>query len=121
MLHLENNCPINPYFDINSYKNQILKNMKNDNYMYNSFRSFYQQTTNSVISQYFYNIEKYFTLCLNCEKIFYYDYKIIITFDLDKLIMLRNQEFPRNKGSNISLGQCFYFIKMKIIVNVQFV
>ena len=109
MLHLENNCPINPYFDINSYKNQILKNMKNDNYMYNSFRSFYQQTTNSVISQYFYNIEKYFTLCLNCEKIFYYDYKIIITFDLDKLIMLRNQEFPRNKGSNISLGQCFYF------------
>ena len=86
MLHIENNCPINPNFDINSYKIQSMQNMKNDNYMYNSFRYFYQQTTNSVISQYFYNIEKYFTLCFNCGQIFYYDHKIIITFDLDEFI-----------------------------------
>ena len=30
------------------------------------------ETTNSIISQYFYNIEKCFTLCFKCDKIFYY-------------------------------------------------
>ena len=109
MLHLENNCPINSNFDINSYKNQNMQNMKNDNYMYNSFRNFYQQTTNSVISQYFYNIEKYFTLCFNCDKIFYYDHKTIITFDLDKFISLRNQTNQYKIGTNINLAECFYF------------
>ena len=109
ILHAENNCPINPNFNINSYQMQYIQNMKNDNYMYNLFRNFYQQTTNSIISQYFYNIEKYFTLCFKCDKIFYYDHKIIITFDLDQFILLRNQEFLNNTGSNISLAQCFYY------------
>jgi len=109
ILHLENNCPITPNFDISSYQNQYMQNMKNENYMYNLFCKFYQQTTNSVISQYFYNIEKYFTLCFKCDKIFYYDHKLIITFDLDKFISLRNQEFLNNISPNISLAQCFYY------------
>ena len=82
MLHLENNYPNNPEFDINSYNNKTIENIKNDNYMYNSFCNFFQQTTNSIISQYFYNIEKYFTSCSKCSQIFYYDHKIIITFDI---------------------------------------
>jgi hypothetical protein len=93
---------------------QYIQNMKNDNYMYNLFRNFYQQTTNSIISQYFYNIEKYFTLCFKCDKIFYYDHKIIITFDLDRLLLLRNQDSPIKIGSNISLAECFlYYQKEK--------
>ena len=71
MLHLENNCPNNPEFDISSYSNKTIENIKNDNYMYNSFCNFFQQTTNSIISQCFYNIEKYFTSCSKCRQIFY--------------------------------------------------
>ena len=87
MLHLENNCPNNPEFNINSYNNQTIENIKNDNRMYNSFCKFFQQTTNSIISQYFYNIEKYFTSCSKCSQIFYYDHKVIITFDIYLLIV----------------------------------
>ena len=76
MLHLENNCPNNPKFNISSYSNQTIENMKNDNHMYNSFCKFFQQTTNSIISQCFYNIEKYFTSCSKCNQIFYYDHKV---------------------------------------------
>ena len=110
LLHSENNCPINPNFDINSYNNQkSIENMKNENFMFNSFSNFYQQTTNSLISQYFYNIEKYYTSCFNCGKIFYYDHKVIITFELDKYQLLRNQLNPNRMGSNINLDECFSF------------
>ena len=30
ILHAENNCPINPNFNINSYQMQYIQNMKND-------------------------------------------------------------------------------------------
>ena len=66
-------------------------------------------TTNSIISQYFYNIEKYFTSCSKCHQIFYYDHKIIITFELYKLLLIRNQKYPNKIGSNISLKECFYY------------
>ena len=109
MLHLENNCPNNPEFDINSYNNKTIENIKNDNHMYNSFCNFFQQTTNSIISQYFYNIEKYFTSCSKCSQIFYYDHRIILTFDIDKFLSLRNKIYPNKNCSNISLKECFYY------------
>ena len=63
-------------------------------------------TTNSIISQYFYNIEKYFTSCSKCRQIFYYDHKIIITFELYKFLLFGNQKYPNTIGSNISLNDC---------------
>ena len=109
MLHLENNCPNNPKFDINSYRNLTIGNIKNDYYMYNSFCNFFQQTTNSIISQYFFNIEKYFTSCSKCCQIFYYDHKVIITFELDKLLSFRKQKYPNKIDSNINLVECFNY------------
>ena len=109
LLHLENNCPINPNFDINSYKIQCIQNLKNEENMFNLFSNFFQQTTNSVISNYFYNIEKYLTSCPDCGTLFYYNHRNIITFELDKLLFLRNQNIPEKIGANIDLAECFYF------------
>jgi len=109
ILHLENNCPNNPEFDIKSYNNKTIKNAKNNNNILNSFSEFFQQTKNSIISHYFYNIEKYFTSCSKCREIFYYDHKIIITFKLDELLSFRNQKYPNKIGSNINIIDCFNY------------
>ena len=113
MLHLENNCPINPNFDINSYKIQCMQNLKNEENMLNLFSDFFQQTTNSVISHYFYNIEKFLTSCPDCGYLFYFNHRIIITFELDRLLFIRNQILPEKNGTNINLAECFNFYQIQ--------
>ena len=55
-LHLENNVPLNPNFNIQILYSQNYQNQKNDNYMFILFLSFFKQTQNSLISDYFVNI-----------------------------------------------------------------
>ena len=56
LIHLENNNPMNPSYDASIINNQSIDNMRNHDYMYNLFGSYFQQTQNSIISQCFYNI-----------------------------------------------------------------
>ena len=107
LLHLENNCPINPNFNTYLYENQILQNKNNDNQIYNLFCNYYQQTTNSFISQYFYNIEKYQIYCQFCQTIYYYSFNKIFRFEIDKYRIFRDQACPMRKGYNLSLNECF--------------
>ena len=107
LLHLENNCPINPNFNIHLYENQIFQNKNNDNMIYNLFCNYYQQTTNSIISQYFYNIEKYQFYCQFCQTIYYYSYKKIFRFEIEKYRIYRDQACPMRNRYNISLNECF--------------
>ena len=100
LLHLENNCPINPNYNIDLYKNQIFQNKTNDNEIYKLFCNYYQQTTNSAISQYFYNIEKYQINCQFCHTIYYYAFKTIFRFEIDKY---------KRKGYNLNLKECFFY------------
>ena len=44
LINLENNNPMNPNFDISILKKQNIDNMRNNDYMYNLFGSFFQQT-----------------------------------------------------------------------------
>jgi hypothetical protein len=108
LLHLENNCAINPNFNIQLYENQIYQNKNNDNMVYNLFCNYYKQTTNSTISQYFYNIEKYQINCQICRQtIYFYSYKKIFRFEIDKYRMFRDEACPNRKGYNLSLNECF--------------
>jgi hypothetical protein len=109
LLHLENNCPINPNYNIDLYKNQIFQNKTNDNEIYKLFCNYYQQTTNSAISQYFYNIEKYQINCQFCHTIYYYAFKTIFRFEIDKYRIYRDKSCPMRKGYNLNLNECFFY------------
>jgi hypothetical protein len=108
LLHLENNCAFNPNFNTQIYENQIYQNKNNDNMVYKLFCNYYKQTTNSTISQYFYNIEKYQINCQICRQtIYFYSYKKIFRFEIDKYRMFRDEACPNRKGYNLSLNECF--------------
>ena len=103
-LHTENNYPINPNFDKKQLDN--LENMKNDSYMYNLFGSYFQQTLNSLVSQYFYNIEKSVLKCQRCCFRYYYHCRKIFTMNVDEFFNKRNLENP-NKFGKLDLEECF--------------
>lgn len=111
ILHIENNCSNKSNIDIDEYKNnqKAIQNMKNDKYMYQLFSNFLQKTANSIISRCFYNIEKYYTSCSKCDKLFCYSKKKIIILDIDKILSLRNKMEANKIGSNINLKECFYY------------
>lgn len=110
LLHLENNCPQNKNYDINLYKNISIQYMINDNYMLRAYSDYFQQTQNSIISDYFFNTEKYLFKCGGqCPQRFYYGFKKIIVFDVDNTKMYRNQLYPLRNGVNLSLDECFQF------------
>ena len=107
LLHFENNNPQNPNYNINNYKNQNFENMKDDSYMLKSDADYFQQTQNSIISDYFYNTEKYQFQCQNCPTIYYYGHKKIFYFNVDKFRIYRDSQFPFKAGQNLSLEDCF--------------
>ena len=64
-LHTENNSPLNPNYDFNQFTNQNINNKINNTYMYNVFCTFFKQTQNSIISNFFSNIMKHEITCCN--------------------------------------------------------
>ena len=107
LLHLENNFPINPNYDINVYINQNIFNKRNNNYMYNLFNSFFQQTQNSIISQCFSNIMKNEIKCQNCPSVYYYTFKNILKFDIHEFRKFRDQAYPQKTCMNLNMDECF--------------
>jgi hypothetical protein len=106
MLHYENNKP-SFSFDINFLYNQNLMNQRNDDYMYFLYLSFFKQTQNSIISNYFFNIERYKTICPNCGTLYFYSSKNILEFELDEYRVYRDNLYPFKKFSNVTLDDCF--------------
>ena len=106
IFHKENNNPMNPNFDQNVYNNQITANMNNHDFIYNLFGSYFQQTQNSLISKFFYNIEKYEFKCPNCSSHYSYSFKNIISFDVEKYKTFRNEYNPQKIGMNLNLQEC---------------
>ena len=109
ILHIENNRPKNTNFDFNLYSQNIKSNISNDLSVFSFFNNYLDQTQNSFISTYFFNIIKYCVNCPSCSIMFNYRLKKIIRFNLDEI---NSQSTLNNK--NLSLNDCFdYLNKMK--------
>ena len=106
ILHYENNR-MNGFYDVKNLYNQPLLNQQNDDYMYYQFLMFFNQTQNSMISNYFFNVEKYTTNCMNCGTIYFYGIKKILRFDVNKFKIYRDNAYPLKKFSNLNLDECF--------------
>lgn len=107
LLHFENNTPQNPNYNIDNYKNQTIENMKNDSYMLKAYAEYFQQTQNSLISDYFFNTEKYVLKCQTCSKIYYYGHTKIFYFNVDKYRIFRDSGYPLRAGEKLTLDDCF--------------
>ena len=75
--------------------------MKNQNYIYNLFGSYFQQTQNSIISQCFYNIEKNKFQCRICPPLYYYTFKKLLYFKVDEYRKFRDQAYTNKIGMNL--------------------
>ena len=106
VLHYENNI-LTGSFDPKILYTQPLLNQQNDDYMYCLFLMFFKQTQNSMVSNYFFNVEKYTTKCMNCGTIYFYAIKKILRFDVNKFKIYRDNALPLKKFSNINLDECF--------------
>ena len=107
LIHAENNYQPNPNFNMNFLLNRTLEEKKNDDFMFNLFCSFYQQTQNSIISNNFFNIIKNEIDCPSCGKLYFYEYKYLIKFDLEKYKVFRDESAPERKMQNLTLDDCF--------------
>ena len=106
ILHYENNR-MNGFYDVKALYCQPLINQQNDDYMYYQFLMFFNQTQNSMFSNYFFNVEKYTTNCMNCGTIYFYGIKKILRFDVNKYKIYRDNAFPLKKFTNLNLDECF--------------
>ena len=102
LIHFENNNPIN----INCSYQPTLEQMKDQNYIYNLFGSYFQQTQNSIISQCFYNIEKNKFKCKICPSLYYYTFKQFLYFNVDEYKKFRDQAYTNKIGMNLTLDEC---------------
>ena len=106
-LHFENNMALNPFYDTSMLYNQSLQQQKIDDYIYCLFVSFFKQTQNSMICNFFFNVEKYTYKCLNCGFYYFYGIKKIFRIDVDTTLKYRNLAFPNRINSKLSLDECF--------------
>jgi hypothetical protein len=107
LLHLENNFASNPNYNLNILQIQSLDNKRNNIYMYNLFCNFFQQTQNSIFSQFFTNIMKNEIFCEYCQSIYYYTFNNIIKFDVDDYRKYRDEAFPQKTCMNLNMDECF--------------
>jgi hypothetical protein len=105
-LHIENNMPPNINYDVQILHSQNLQNQRNDDYMFNLFKDFWNQTQNSMISSYFFSVERYTYSCPNCGIYFNYGMKNLFRINTDITRHYRDLTFPIKKGTNISLYDC---------------
>lgn len=109
IIHYENNAPKNSNYNINLYKNQTIESMRNDQTMLMKYCDYFCQTQNSIISDYFFNTEKYLFKCNSCPDTYYYWYKKILLFNIDKSRKYRNERESFKANQNITLDDCFLF------------
>ena len=109
ILHFENNMPKNPNFNMNSYNQSLANNIHSDENTFKLFANYIDQTQNSFISNYFNGIQKYMITCPNCQIMYNYGFKKIFRFNLDEILILRNQSYPLKVGSPVSLNECFLY------------
>ena len=102
LIHFENNNPIN----INCTYQPTLEQMKDQNYIYNLFGSYFQQTQNSIISQCFYSIEKNKFKCKTCPPLYYYTFIKFLYFNVDEYKKFRDQAYTNKIGMNLTLDEC---------------
>ena len=107
IIHCENNAPKNNNYNINLYKNQTIQNMRNDQVMLMKYCDYFYQTQNSIISDCFFTTEKYLFKCNICPQTYYYWYKKILLFNIDKFKKYRNETNPFKSNQNITLDDCF--------------
>ena len=106
IIHIENNHPKNSNFDFNLYLQNIKNTISNDLGVFSFFNNYLDQTQNSFISNYFYNIIKYCINCPSCTIMFNYSLKKIIRFNLDEINSMKS---VMNK--KLSLSDCFKYSK----------
>ena len=113
-IHLENNAPKNPNFNIQEFKNLSNENRHNDYNMNNLYWNYYENTQNSMISQNFFTIEKYINQCpnQNCGCSFSYGMKNLFRIDVDMAINYRDSIDQTKRNTNINIYDCLnYYCK----------
>ena len=104
VLHKENNCIT---CVINPLNLPDLMNQRNDEYMLRLFYQYFVNQYNSMISNYFYNVERKVLKCNQCGELYYYSVHMIIKFNIDLFREYRDGACPNMKGTNLSLDDCF--------------
>ena len=107
LIHYENNIPLDIFYNIQFLYSQNLQMQGNDDYMYIIFYDFFRRTQNSLISNYYFNIEKYRTCCQKCGTLYFYGIKKILRFNIDMFRIYRDQAYPFKSGKNLTLDDCF--------------
>ena len=113
-IHLENNAPKDPNFNIQEFKELSDNSRHNDYEMNNLYWNYFDNTQNSLISQNFFTIEKYISQCSNqnCGCSFSYGMKNLFRIDVDKAKNFRNSKEPMKSNTNINLYDCLnYYCK----------
>ena len=112
LIHLENNC-LNPNNCSHLLNQRPIDYQMDSNYMYDLFMSWLNQSHNSIISNYFFNIIKNEKM-INNTKVYFYLCKTIIKFDLNKITTIRNKNHPEKAKFKLTLDECFeYYSKIK--------
>ena len=107
LLHLENNNPLVPNFNLNDICYPCTENMRNKEFMFNLYKNFFENTQNSIISHNFYSILKYKVACNNCPPVYNYTSQTIFEFNVDLYIKYRNEAFPQTASMNLNMDACF--------------
>ena len=107
LIHYENNMAPDKFYNIQSLYTQNVQMQAIDDYMYILFYDFFRRTQNSLISNYFFNIEKYTTNCMKCGTLYFYGIKKILRFNIDMYRIYRDKAYPLRAGQNLTLDDCF--------------
>ena len=113
-IHLENNAPKDPNFNIQEFKDLSNNNRHNDYNINNLYWNYFDNTQNSLISQNFFTIEKYISQCSNqnCGCSFSYGMKNLFRIDVDMAKNFRDSKEPMKSYTNINLYDCLnYYCK----------
>ena len=105
-VHLESNCPKNPNFVL---PQDDLNNKKNDEHMYNSYINYINQFHNSLISLYFYDLEKYTYKCPQCTQYFSYGMKTVLRISFEEVKEYRSLKKPMKSNQIIDLDDCLNY------------
>ena len=110
-LHLELNIPKNPNYNLQNLFSQPLQCQKNDEYMLNLFLDFFENTQNSIISDYFFSIEKYTFNCFLCGIYYSYSMRNLFKINIEKAKEKRDLEYPNKKDLNLNVDDIlnYYF------------
>ena len=119
-VHLESNDPKNPNYNMNLLSNQNLGNKQNDDFMFNLYMEFFNQTQNSLIADNFFNIERYLYQCPNCNQYFSYGMKTVLRIDVQEVFNHRNTKSSSNNNNKIDINDCFNYYNDKITLIIVF-